>query len=227
MKIAYIFHGHSRTWKDCYQNFFDNVYSVAPGDIFIHTWSTVNSLIGSHWNGWKDLEGDRLEISKQIPDLTGIVQSYNPKMLIVEDHPVVDVSWCSFANDETKAQYGIRYMLYSSRSIFEIARNSNNYDFYFSTRLDVNYKSKIKLEEFDHNARFSTGENFDVFSFGPEHQMNIKTNFYHRIDDYWYNNPSFQNTGYEPILKKYLNDNNVNSKIRSDIQFELSRLFNN
>jgi hypothetical protein len=36
MKIAYIFSGHSRTWEQCHTNFFNNIYNILPGDIFIH-----------------------------------------------------------------------------------------------------------------------------------------------------------------------------------------------
>jgi hypothetical protein len=33
MKIAYIFHGHARTWETCYQSFFDNIFNFDYCDL--------------------------------------------------------------------------------------------------------------------------------------------------------------------------------------------------
>lgn len=227
MKVAYIFHGHSRTWNQCYESFFENVFSVLPGDIFIHTWNRVNPSIGSYWNGWVDLTGEKLKISNEYADVTGIIKTYNPKIIMVEEHPIVDTSWCSFANDETKAQCGVKYMLYSSRKIFEESLKYNDYDYFVSTRLDIKYLSKLDVNEINlqrNHLIIPNCMNFDIFALGPKHLIDIKTNYYYHVDQYWYHNPCFINSGYETVLARYLSDNRL-PLLKTGINFEIVRPF--
>ena len=121
MNIAYIFHGHSRTWNHCYNQFFENVFSVCPGDIFIHTWDRVNSTAGSHWNGWA--EDIIIEKDKGI--------QHHKKNL-----PHISLP-----------HLGVKNMLDSCLKVFNMAKNHKKYDKFFSTRMDIRYLTKFDKNE--------------------------------------------------------------------------------
>lgn len=210
MKLAYLFHGHSRTWNQCYQSFFDNLYAVQPGDIFIHTWDTVNAQTGSHWNGWVDLKGQHLDISNQKIDATGILNAYEPTSLIIEPHPPVDISWCEFVDTTTKANYAVKNMLYSSRKAFEAAKNHNDYDYYFDLRMDIYFDSKLDVNEF-YTEKIMTpkGFNTDLFMFGNKTLIDTKTRYYYDIEEYWYRHERFKTMGYESALISYLAEKGI------------------
>lgn len=229
MKLAYLFHGHSRTWDRCYQSFFNNLYSVAPGDIFIHTWDTVNAITGSHWNGWNDLQGEHLELSKKKIDATGISQAYQPKCLIIDQHPEVDISWCEFSDVTTKANYAVKHMLYSSRKAFEVAKEYDEYDVYFDLRMDIYFDSGLDINElFSGKLMTAKGMNTDLFMFGNKSLMDTKTGYYYDVEDYWYKNERFKTTGYEAALISYLAEKGIHQGsgwTESNLNWRCVRLF--
>ena len=156
MKIAYMFHGHSRTWQECHQSFFDNVYSVFPGDIFIHTWDRVNSKYGSFWNknlGY--LNDEHEEISSRTLDLDGIRKTYNPKCMIVETDRGMETAFDECPGlisgiNATPAHIGAYNMVKSQYNAFKLAEYYGPYDRYFSLRLDLLFTTKmdaVDLEE--------------------------------------------------------------------------------
>jgi hypothetical protein len=227
MKTAYIFHGHSRTWKLCYDNFFNNVFSELPGDIFIHTWDTVNTSCGSYWNGWVDLSGEQLRISQQTPDIGGIYETYKPKILLVEKDQQPDISNCKDINNMTKGSLGTKNMLRGSRKIFEIAEKYDNYDIFFSTRLDINYTTKLKLEEITSSEMLAPHtHNFisDIWMIGNKEHMDIKTKYVDHIDNYWFSKDSFTSIWYEDAFTRYMNDMHVTCK-QPSITFNTPRIF--
>lgn len=233
MKIAYIFHGHSRTWEQCYQNFFDNVYSVAPGDIFIHTWDRINAKSGSHWNGWEDqTQGVLEEKSSKTIDFEGIKKSYNPKHIIVETDRGTDYLKSRYNKHIPNSHLGVKNMLESSLKAFEMARQYEKYDKYFSTRLDINYLSKLDINELNSSNLLipKTAYDgkypyiFDIWTAGSEEQLETKTNFYNAIDDYWYNyTDNFHAYIYECALKQYYNDNKIQTQT-SEIKYCAPRI---
>jgi hypothetical protein len=233
MKIAYIFHGHSRTWNQCYQNFFNNVFSIAPGDIFIHTWDRVNAKSGSHWNGWEEQVSQKLEEeSSKILDLGGIIKAYNPKHITVETDTGVDHLKEKYKKQIPNPHLGAKRMLESCLKCFNTAKQHGNYDVYFSTRLDINYLSKLNIEEL-HSKKLIIPKTvydgthpyiFDIWSVGNESQFNIKTKFYDAIDNYWYYaTDNFHSYIYEQALKKYYNDNNIETQT-SNLQYCAPRI---
>lgn len=232
MKVAYIFHGHSRTWKECSQSFFDNVFSVAPGDIFIHTWDKVNALTGSYWNGWKDLEGEAHRISSQLTDLNGIYETYKPKILISEEHPVVDVSQFNDPRINFKATYAVRHMLFSRRKVFEAAKQYGNYDVYFNTRLDIKYFSKLDINELNSGKLLVPTDQYgryDIFMFGPEKYIDIHSRFAYDLEDFWYKSNLYQtNIFYENVLQNYISQKGLRFGLEifhSNLKFDMVRLF--
>lgn len=229
MKLAYTFHGHSRTWKDTYQKFFENVYSVAPGDIFIHTWGDqVSPPLGSAWNGWVDLNDEQMKVASSRPDINGIFQAYNPKIMIVEPEPGINLELLPehLRNEvPSRPNLGTKNMLYSTRSIFEAAMKYDDYDFIFNTRLDVEYNSKLNINELNSGKVFRSNMHEELWMFGSTDFMDIKTNYYHYIDQYWFQHPDYVRISYEQAFYRYLYDNNVREIYASDLQYKILRPF--
>ena len=232
MKIAYTFHGHSRSWQRCYKSFFENVYSVFPGDIFIHTWDRVNMRFGSWWNGWvNELEGDSLRISEQLIDFTGIYNAYNPKKILVEPDRLPDISKYFDINsvpDGAYANLGTKNMLYSEKQGFEMATSYGEYDKIFSTRMDVFYHTKMTEDEFLSDAlvvsnQVSPWHAYDIWMLGDTKTMRIKSDYYHHIDTYWFERGLFS-LSYENQLLNYLHDNNINNFLQTKTNFSVERV---
>jgi hypothetical protein len=223
MKIAYIFRGHARTWDKCYENFFKNVFSIAPGDIFIHTWGSNNSLFGSHWNGCMPLNEEQLKISSAAPDFNKIYDIYKPKAFIVEPDKSKDIK---AESDIMASHMGLQYMLNSSKKLYNEIINHYDYDYVFETRLDINYTSKLDLTEFDSKNLMCPVINnllFDFWMFGSVDNMKIKIDFFENIKSYWYDK-GCTTLYYEHALQNYLRDKGI-SWLNSSLMFDVPRLF--
>jgi hypothetical protein len=213
---------------------------VLPGDIFIHTWDTKNAFNGSHWNpsGWsKDLHSQHLELSKELPDLNGIYQAYKPKVLLVE--PNVDPDYSLLSDSMKKhpdilpACLGTKNMLYQDKRIFTVANSYGDYDYFFSTRMDVDYPTRLTDEEAEsmlNSDSITTPyvgpvDFYDVWCFGAKDLMDIKTDYYYYIDDYWFNKTDdFFSYGYERALYQYIVDNKIQVRY-SNLDYKMLRLF--
>jgi hypothetical protein len=226
MKVAYIFHGHARTWDKAYQNFFNNVYSVVPGDIFIHTWDTTNPAFGSWWNSWNDLNEEQLAIANKTPDFSGIYEAYKPKILMIEKNKEPDfTNYPDYPQSSgIKSHLGVKSMLESSRKAFEAARNYGDYDKFFSTRLDLNYISLFDKDEFySDKIMAANGGAFDLWMMGNLEQMDIKTQYFNHIDEYFFSN--INSTPYEDSLKLYLISKEIKDWQSSKASTTIPRVF--
>lgn len=237
MKIAYLFHGHSRTWRDCYESFFDNVFSEAPGDIYIHTWDRINSKYGSWWNGtFGELDINKEKISSQTVDIDLIKKKYNPKYMTVEtdlgnDYVVKHIPEIS-KTSASPAHIGVYNMCRAQRKVFEMADYCDSYDIYFSLRLDMFFLNKFdnsELNDFEHMmypySRFNTSTQIvDVYAFGTKTNMEIRSKFVNYIWEYWYSKNSFNTFSIEHAATKYYKDNNIKLK-QSQLNVEMKRLF--
>lgn len=241
MKIAYMFHGHSRTWNECFDSFFDNVYSVAPGDIFIHTWDRVNSKYGSFWNkNLGILNGEHEEKSSKTLDLDGIRKSYNPKHIVVETDRGIEMAYEDCPNLSTKllspSHLGAYNMVKSQYNAYKMTEACGEYDRYFSLRLDLMFPNKLNPEDLDEEnfmmvpPTFTDYDDprtemiFDIFAFGTKHIMKTRAEFYHHIWDYWYSKDNLQSYFLEHAATKYFRDNGLKAK-PSSLNFEVKRLF--
>lgn len=242
MKIAYVFHGHVRTWKDCYQSFFDNVYSVAPGDIYIHTWDRVNSMYGSHWNSLEGRLTDEYEkVSAETLDLDAIKKAYNPKHVTLETDIGVDLAYKEMPALKniisTPAHIGAYNMVRSQWLVFHTANQMESYDKYFSCRFDLLFSNKLDIAELQQDEymmvppTFSdyndprTEMIFDIFAFGSKQNMEIRANFYRNIWNYWYSIGNVTGGYYlEHAATKYFRDNGIQAR-PSSLNFEVKRLF--
>lgn len=231
MKLAYLFHGHSRTWKQCYQNFFDNLYSVAPGDIYIHTWNTTNQLLGSWWTGdWDNLSPEAFKISETLIDLQDIYNTYNPKIFIVQKNKEIDLNDSRLLSGTIyKAHLGVKFMLESGRAIFEAASSQDNYDKFISTRLDINFTTKLSLEELNSDEliveSYVPQTSFrDLIIIGSKKQLDIKTNFVKHVDEHWHNHQNGPiHYPYESALYNYLAPHTTFKS--TTLQFNVPRCF--
>lgn len=222
MKIAYILHGHSRTWRQCHQAFFDNIFSVAPGDIFIHTWDRINSKTGSWWNGYQfRLDGQLEEISSRTADIDGIKKAYNPKHLIVETDNGAD-HWAS----EIYSKYGIhipppfmalKNYFYGQHKIFNVAKSFGEYDKYFFTRFDLKFNNKLDVESFSVPQvvipAIDQRTVFDIWKIADTHQSTIMTEFFNNIDEYFYNSVHLRNKNYNYAIECAVYDYCLDNKI--------------
>lgn len=223
MKVAYIFHGHSRTWDKCHTNFFENVFSVVPGDIFIHTWDATNSVFGSGWNGFRPLTEEQLKLANRVPNFNEIYNTYKPKVFIIESDKCKNIKNQS---DTVSSHLGLYYMLDGSKKIYNEAIQHDNYDYIFETRLDINYKSKLDLMEFNNKNLMGPIEGgllYDFWMFGSVANMKIKIDFFDNVKSYWYDkNPT--SIWYEHALENYLRDNGI-SFMKSSLEYDVPRLF--
>jgi hypothetical protein len=223
MKVAYIFHGHSRTWDKCHTNFFENVFSVVPGDIFIHTWDATNSVFGSTWNGFRPLTEEQLKLANRVPNFNEIYNTYKPKVFIIESDKCKNIKNQS---DTVSSHLGLYYMLEGSKKIYNEVIQHDNYDYIFETRLDINYKSKLDLMEFNNKnlmCPIEGGLLYDFWMFGSVANMKIKIDFFDNVKSYWYDkNPTL--IWYEHALENYLRDNGI-SFMKSSLEYDVPRLF--
>lgn len=236
-----MFHGHTRTWKDCYQSFFDNVFSIAPGDIYMHTWDRVNSKYGSFWTGKFDrLVDEQEQLSSQTLDLDSIKTVYNPKHIIIETDSGLELPLQELPQIKTinanSAHIAAYNMVKSQYLAFTLAEKYGEYDIYFSCRPDLFFPNKLditELSETDYMMVPPTFENyddprtemiFDIFAFGPKNIMSIRAGFYHHIWDYWYSKNNLLGYFLEHAATKYFRDNNIKAK-PSSLTFEVKRLF--
>lgn len=239
MTIAYLFHGHSRTWKDCYQSFFDNVFSVIPGDVYMHTWDRVNSKYGSFWNGihnnslsLSNVEYE--EISSKTLDLDSIKKIYNPKHIIVETDNGIDLPLKMCPNiDISKASLAhisVYNMVKAQHDVFNLSKMYGEYDVYFSLRPDMIFKSKFDKNEIISNQYMmvpkTISKNFyqDSYAFGPKKFIEIRANFLHSIYEYWYSKNNLYSYYIEHAATQYYNDNNIQVGF-SNLKSEFVRLF--
>lgn len=222
MKVAYMFSGHARTWNQTYENFFTNIFSVAPGDIFIHTWNITSPIAGSHWNGYSNLTNEQLEIATKPIDINGLYEAYKPKMLIVEHDPGPNLSLLheGLRNQESAAHTGVQNFLNGTRKIFEHMVKYDNYDRVFHLRPDLNFTTKLDINELNSGKYYTPNFGaWDLWGFGTVDHFDIKTNFCHYTDKYWYSPGPSPNHNYETALLNYITDKGMVkhiSKLKSE-----------
>jgi hypothetical protein len=238
MKIAYLFHGHMRSWDKCYQSFFDNVFSVATGDIYIHTWDRINSKYGSFWNENPndELANEYEKISSTQINLDTIEKAYNPKHIIVERDTGIDLPLAKLPKNITNnsnislAHIAVYNMVKAQSDVFNLSTMYGEYDVYFSLRPDLFFKSKFDTEYFlpTNNMKVpnTLNEHFvlDVYAFGDKNSMSIRANFVNNIYEYWYSKPNLYRYCIEHAATKYYNDNRIPIK-KINLEWEFVRIF--
>lgn len=228
MKLAYCFVGHVRTYKQTYQNFFRNVFSQAPGDIFIHTWSETSNVNNS-W--WVDMQGNRkfIEDARKPVNIQEIIDIYKPKEILVEPQrsllPVP--GWEKQKHDA----YALKIIYESLRKSVNMAIKHGPYDRIFTQRMDMNCLTKFDPKELNsdrlfvapHSQFLDMGACSDIWGHGTQRQMDIWANFYWRIEElvYFANNKSVHG---ELAFHRYLKSHNIPISV-SKLNFQIIRMF--
>lgn len=245
MKVAYLFHGHMRTWKDCYKSFFDNVYSTAPGDIYIHTWNRTNSQFGSHWNVYhRRLTNEMERRSAEIVDIDYLSRIYKTKNILVEDDPgldliLQDIPQISELINYLPSHLAIYNMFNSQYKSFKLAKDTGiTYDRYFSCRPDLFFPNKLDIQELHEEnclacPYIAPGHSvFDIYAFGTENVMSVRANFYKYMWEFWYSKvtsgPLRWHTNYDFSVEEAVTEYLLSHNIRlypSKLQYNIRRMF--
>ena len=214
MKVAYIMNGHSRTWRACYESFFDNLFSVVPGDIFIHTWDRVNAKTSAYWNNF-NLQGLE-EVSNRIADINGIIKAYNPKYIIVEtdlgvEHISKEINSKCHHNLKD-GHLGLKNLYYGQHKIFNVAKTLDHYDRYVFIRPDLKFINKFN-ESLLYNDNvvipYLSDFAFEIWKITNTHQGTVCTDFYYQLDECLCVDMDKQNRYVEHCIYDYWRKNDI------------------
>lgn len=169
MKIAYCFCGHMRTWEKCVSAWRDNVFSRAPGDIFIHTWNTRTQPHGSWWNpGGSPHE----PLSRQ--EIQRILETYKPTGYLIEP-TMAPAKMPSDIPSRGLFFDTVRIAYESNKRAYAQAKAHGPYDRYFMLRPDIRFTSPLDPSELlyeslhlsRHDDLLRQGWLYDLFWIGP------------------------------------------------------------
>lgn len=242
MKVAYIFCGHSRTWDKCYASFFDKIYSVFPGDIFIHTWDRINARSGSWWNKFSKeiLDADLQYLSGQPTPVEKLREVFKPVSLTVEPDPSWTDSSYQWAKDKYSGKIdfnhpmcipklGIKFVLRVLSKTLDKVMSYDNYERIFCTRLDLFHLNRIDYNEFSipklivSKTQYSNANYIqDIFFHSVPDIIKSRIELYNDIDNIWYDQ-NFVEIDYETALTQYLKQKNLQT-MESSLKFQIPRI---
>ena len=226
MKIAYCFAGHARTWERCLASFFEHIYKVAPGDIFIHTWNNLGTQTPAYWNGF---EGISEQATREQVDAFALSACYGAKAVLVEqERSIVPIPRFKEFSSNTWAHTCKTYYE-SRRKAFLLAEAHGPYDRIFSLRLDFKFLSSMKPEDLQnpnllvakHRGLIEMGAHTDAWAIGSQEQIDKLTQYYFHIDEYWFNKDKHPH--HELAWHEYLLDLGIIPEA-SSIRFSIPRL---
>ncbi|EOH0306658.1 capsular biosynthesis protein [Campylobacter jejuni] len=150
-RVAVLFYGHARTFKQTYDSFKKNILDVNKEidiDIFIHTWDELEHLDLRHQYK-KDLRIAGKPLTQE--DINFLKNKYKPlkikidKQLTFSESQINYIKKKGFNEKSYIANYNISY------SISELNRlknmSQNKYDLIIMTRLDIMFLKPLKLFE--------------------------------------------------------------------------------
>ncbi len=193
MRIAICISGHFRKFSELYRNWFDLFYSPLSKynqvDIFIHTWSELNSsdcfsvqqldnIVDSnkldeiHFRSLLNPVKMVVEDFAQIKDNFTIDKYYKPNQKI---HPLV-------YNHKSKIQYcfPMFYKWFSCNELKKKKEKEENfkYDLVVKCRPDIFFFREIRPEEFDPNYVYMRTPSQDFLIFGSSENIDRVTSIY-------------------------------------------------
>ncbi|MCV3377052.1 hypothetical protein [Campylobacter sp. IFREMER_LSEM_CL2194] len=132
-KLAIHLFGHLRTYEMTCKSFYDNIVNpnIKDGwkiDIFIHTWDTLSSSVGSWHRGRHDF--DERKLTKI--DIDKLYQIYHPKKISIET---------------LEKEYGLHITVRRVNELREEYEKQNNinYDYVLFTRPDIIFFKEFRL----------------------------------------------------------------------------------
>jgi hypothetical protein len=215
MKVALLFSGNVRNFKDTHRSFFHYFIKDNDCDVFIHTWNTKDSNTSSWW---------RKEKKSRKFSLEDLCKIYRPKAIEVEDY--LD----SFQSKRFKNVFlhNLMSMQYGIKSVFGLfdsyrKKTGAEYDIVVRVRFDLIFKSIFNNNEFydcinSNSVYLPKSMTYkvlngvsDVFAFGPPCLMEKYCNFFDNLID---NSGLCSEDGGvivpEFLLDDYLKNNSVN-----------------
>ena len=146
MNVALCISGHLRTIEKCYSSHYDNILKNINPDVFIHSWS----FIESETNSWHKLHMKNKKIDANI--IKFLEEKYNPKLLKIEDQINFKLLGNQFGTNISSN--GQKNMTYSAKQSFLLQKdysiaNNIKYDFIIKIRPDLFIKKDFLKSSLD------------------------------------------------------------------------------
>ncbi|EAL9370652.1 capsular biosynthesis protein [Campylobacter jejuni] len=150
-RVAVLFYGHARTFKQTYDSFKKNILDVNKEidiDIFIHTWDELEHLDLRHQYK-KDLRIAGKPLTQE--DINFLKNKYKPlkikidKQLTFSESQINYIKKKGFNEKSYIANYNISYLISESNRLKNMSQNK--YDLIIMTRLDIMFLKPLKLFE--------------------------------------------------------------------------------
>jgi hypothetical protein len=197
MKVALCLSGQPRFYKRGYEFINKFILNVYQPDIFMHVWFDKSKVgqpyLGSCWNNGR---------SDIVEDMTieNLQQLYNPIRVFHESEKFNNENLpriydSNKARQESFITFSMFYSVLMANKLkidYEI-KNNFKYDCVLRMRFDWALDQLINLNNFDLNKLYcpndcGTQKSInDQFAFSKSENMDIYSNTYNFIDDYWVN----------------------------------------
>ncbi|EOV2506468.1 capsular biosynthesis protein [Campylobacter jejuni] len=150
-RVAVLFYGHARTFKQTYDSFKKNILDVNKEidiDIFIHTWDELEHLDLRHQYK-KDLRIAGKPLTQE--DINFLKNKYKPLKIKIDKQLTFSESQINYIKKKgfNEKSYIANYNISYSISEFNRLKNmsQNKYDLIIMTRLDIMFLKPLKLFE--------------------------------------------------------------------------------
>jgi hypothetical protein len=195
MRVAYLFTGHMRAFEDTHVAFFENLFSVAPGDIYIHTWDTLSQ---THPCGFKSAS------TQPKLDIERVKKIYKPRAIMVE--PQSAPITCTYKGK--RMDNALAKTHESSLKAWLLSTHTRIYDRYFWVRGDILFRSKLSLDELQ-DTKSCYVPLFDIphlcesicatwWSGNAIHSEHMAMMYWH-LEEFIYYNINRENTGFKYV----------------------------
>lgn len=154
MKIAVCLFGHIRTYRYCCEFFRKHLLSLYDCDVFMHTWSSIESTTVT-WHNDKIKENISVLDKKQ-----ELIELYNLKSIFIEtqdekteEYGYIHVSFSGFDEIKTQSIWAVRCLHHSIQKSFELMEkyafeNETKYDFVVFIRPDILLHKDFEISRF-------------------------------------------------------------------------------
>jgi hypothetical protein len=199
MRAAILLSGHLRTHQKLYANFRKTLLDVLQADIFIHTWSTIDSTTPTWWREEPP--------AATLTDPELLRRMYCPKLLEIEEpRDFYKITYESVNQHSTLKYQFVVSMWYSWWKAMQLCRQYEfrqgfKYDLVFRTRGDVEILGDIRM----HTDTVVTGWHgdpqslCDVCAYGPSRAIAQLVDIYLASDDYAKVEMCCRNTWASPV----------------------------
>ncbi|EAK6552823.1 capsular biosynthesis protein [Campylobacter jejuni] len=183
-RVAVLFYGHARTFKQTYDSFKKNILDVNKEidiDIFIHTWDELEHLDLRHQYK-KDLRIAGKPLTQE--DINFLKNKYKPlkikidKQLTFSESQINYIKKKGFNEKSYIANYNISYSISESNRLKNMSQNK--YDLIIMTRLDIMFLKPLKLFEALEN---SCKNKIDFLNFSATDFNNVVFYIYMQSDN--------------------------------------------